>query len=352
MNKHGLTVIDDILVRSAYSLVILILLGLTFISSHFSKNISYYNALISGVGAVYVYMWMLYLNQGKDQGYVLYFIGFGQTIFLSNLFCDKFKLFKYQVLMILIGAFVLISYSNPLNHGFANDSTFMGLLTILSFGYIVQYMIHEKNKKIVSLVDSQVDNERNQQVTAMASGLSHSINNTLMRFNSLLELKGVQGEDIEDFNLIREEFNKVNEILNKFFPKSSDKEFCNLPAIIKSIVPKSIKDDVNLKLSDSNVLINKKAFIEIIKILFKNSLDFNKKDIYVSSYIEDNTLFLEYSDSGLSDLEDHNIFTAFYTTKENPNDGIGLGLYYLKNIVKQNKGTVILDKGIRISFPL
>lgn len=110
---------------------------------------------------------------------------------------------------------------------------------------------------------------------------------------------------------------------------------------------------------------DRESMFQIFVNLLDNAIRYNrpKGEIFVKSYIEENTAVIEIGDTGIGIPEDsiHKIFEAFYTVDKNRSrefGGTGLGLALVKQLVEKHKGAIaIKDTGeagttFLIKFPL
>ncbi len=138
--------------------------------------------------------------------------------------------------------------------------------------------------------------------------------------------------------------------------------------VILSIDVKSRKRDITINLEcpqELRLMCNPGDLYRVLTNLILNSIthgydEGNKGEISIAFEKKEKSLVLEYKDDGRGIEREtfHKIFEPFFTAKSG-NDGLGLGLYMINNIIKQKLGGTIeceseYNKGTRfiISLPL
>lgn len=113
------------------------------------------------------------------------------------------------------------------------------------------------------------------------------------------------------------------------------------------------------------ILGDKESLVHIFTNLIDNGIKYNepKENLAINSYIKDNYVFIEVSDTGIGIPKEakERIFEPFYTVNKDrskKHGGIGLGLSIVKELIEKQNGTISLKdnepKGTTflISFPL
>jgi signal transduction histidine kinase len=132
------------------------------------------------------------------------------------------------------------------------------------------------------------------------------------------------------------------------FTIKSAKDF--LPKIIKTSADNfRLTDDV-ISISvegDSNILIDEHSFKMVFDNLIDNSIKYNTGNLKIRVKItcKENKVEIEFKDNGIGiePKEQKNIFKKFYRIYDSdiPNvKGTGLGLYWIKGIIKNHNGKI------------
>lgn len=100
---------------------------------------------------------------------------------------------------------------------------------------------------------------------------------------------------------------------------------------------------------------------QVLTNLLNNSAKFSSKitPIVISMWMEDESVNISITDygKGIRKKEQNKVFTEFFKAEGNRKEGMGLGLYLVKNIIEEHHGSVILKsklhKGttITLKFP-
>ena len=98
---------------------------------------------------------------------------------------------------------------------------------------------------------------------------------------------------------------------------------------------------------------DKKLFLEGIRILVDNALKFSEKEIILDSYSDDDFHYISVKDFGvgIEEKETGKIFERFYKIDESrnsKNNGLGLGLSIIEEIVKAHSGKLIIDSKVNV----
>lgn len=108
----------------------------------------------------------------------------------------------------------------------------------------------------------------------------------------------------------------------------------------------NISYEINIEKSTNQVWFDKDALEKITVNLLSNAIKYTPKNgsVLCKSYIENDTLHLKIENTGvgLTKNELDNIFTRFYQTDER-NQGTGIGLALVKELVELHKGTIKVD---------
>ncbi len=122
--------------------------------------------------------------------------------------------------------------------------------------------------------------------------------------------------------------------------------------ILSEISPLYEKNSISydLDLQETGITGNADMLYRVFYNLIENAYKYNHKKgrVFIKSYSNDNTVFIEISDTGVGIPEDHQslIFEAFYrvdASRSRKTAGAGLGLSIVKSIVERHGGTISLE---------
>lgn len=106
------------------------------------------------------------------------------------------------------------------------------------------------------------------------------------------------------------------------------------------------------------ILADHKQIQEVLFNIIRNAaqaMDKKEGQILVSGFADDGSAVVRISDNGIGIPQDkiNHIFSPFYTTK-GPNEGTGLGLFIVKQVVERNKGAISVESepGVGTTFTL
>lgn len=106
----------------------------------------------------------------------------------------------------------------------------------------------------------------------------------------------------------------------------------------KIIFQNSIADNKDLVIGDFNKL------LQLVINLLDNAAKFSphKTEIIVELKSKAQYLYLNIKDqgTGISRKDFHKIFEKFYQGNNHSREGLGVGLFLVKNIIKQHRGTI------------
>jgi two-component system phosphate regulon sensor histidine kinase PhoR len=107
---------------------------------------------------------------------------------------------------------------------------------------------------------------------------------------------------------------------------------------------------LNFNASGSMIMADKIHFSNAIKNLVDNAIKYSLKDpeVVIATRNQQNHFFVEVSDKGIGIEKDQQkkVFQKFYrvpTGNLHDTKGFGIGLHYVKNIVKLHKGHISLE---------
>lgn len=219
----------------------------------------------------------------------------------------------------------------------------------------------------------------------VAAGIAHEIRNPLTGINSYLytledlcQSEAIETEDVQLMRQIVSQIQVASDKINIVIKRVMDFSKPGAPKMVLTNINESIEEAVKL----SDVAMRKKGITiekslaqnlprcyadpllieQVVLNLVTNAANAMKKTngskiIKIGSFSENNTLFIEISDSGPGvplELKEK-IFDPFFTTYE---DGSGIGLNIVQRIVADHNGSIALDTSewggaeFRIELPI
>lgn len=205
----------------------------------------------------------------------------------------------------------------------------------------------------------------------MASGLAHEINQplqiilaTAQNCKKDIECNAIDSEGIkEDLEDIADTVRRIDRIVNHLQVLSRDRQPELKPADINQVIQNSLimfnqqlksrgiriekrlTDDIPLVSADTIQL--EQVFINLIS----NARDIleddgENKKIIISTREQNHHVLIRFEDNGQGVYPENleKIFTPFFTTKEN---GTGLGLYIVQDIIRNYGGTIAAESKMR-----
>lgn len=237
----------------------------------------------------------------------------------------------------------------------------------------------EAEKQKERITQLLIKDQKMKTLKNLVSGLSHEFNNVFAIIKGYVELLSFDSEvspKIEDdLKVIHEATQRGIDITNRMHVfirhdqlKQNDinlKIFFEVsrPLLLNLVHKKNPRIDfiIDLEPDALSIVADEFGLEEIFYNLIMNSLDAidKKGEIKIlSRRINDNYCSIEFSDNGKGIPEDaiDSIFDPFFTTK-GPDEGTGLGLYIVYELVKSMNGDIAVDsepgKGttFKIMFP-
>ena len=230
----------------------------------------------------------------------------------------------------------------------------IGVLLLLFFGYTVMVIV--KQKKLSEVKNDFINNMTHELKTPISTiGLSSEM---------ILRTSSDEREKIEKYaHIIFKENkrleNQVERVLNVAkLDKNKialSKEVLNINELLDEV-----KENLyfSQKAKGLNIILNKNALVESIIVdpvhfsnvvynLLDNAIKYCEKEpfIAIKTHSEKRYFFIEFEDNGIGIKREHTkmIFDKFYRVPTgNLHDvkGFGLGLYYVKLIIEEHKGTI------------
>jgi len=220
-------------------------------------------------------------------------------------------------------------------------------------------IIQKRTKERIKLEEKLSRAEKLSSIGEMTAGISHEIRNPLGIIKSSADLLKKKMAKVDPSNnipdIIIEEANRLNNIITDFLnfarPRALNLTACHICNIIDKnlsflsvqtkenglVVKKTYEKGIPNMIADPNMLYQ--AFLN----LFINAMQAmpNGGSIFVKIRYKDNRVrvIVEDEGKGISDKVKRKIWNPFFTTKE---EGTGLGLGIVKNIVESHGGTIKL----------
>jgi len=221
-------------------------------------------------------------------------------------------------------------------------------------------MVEERTQELRSAQQLLVRSEKLASIGRLSAGIAHEINNPLfpLRINLEHMLEDVDSDvpimkkDIEETLKSVERISRIVQRLLEFTGKDNsnqpDIESIDLNDIIDNVLSLSkkyleySKVDTVIELPDLPLLYANRDQIEqvFLNIIINASVAMpNGGTLTISGRVADNTIILEFADTGIGIPEDmiDKIFEPFVSTKE---DGTGLGLFISYGIIENHQGSL------------
>ena len=204
--------------------------------------------------------------------------------------------------------------------------------------------------------------EKFSTLGTLASGLAHEIKNPLagMRLIAQGLERELQGKQLESIKRMKRQIDRIDNLIKKFFsyvkPHLSNRVSCPIKDTLREVealIEENLKKK-EIKLvkeipAGLRVKVDPHHFQQILLNLLLNAIDALDRGGTIEvkaglSKIEqsDNNspyVFISVKDNGvgIDEEEIDKIFYPFYTTKS---EGIGLGLFIVHQLVKENRGLI------------
>lgn len=231
---------------------------------------------------------------------------------------------------------------------FVNIITYAGVSAIFKYYYIKRTMqLHEEKKKIK-------EQENLVSLGNFTKGISHELNNQLMRlslqqeslmekinpeFQNLLDVK----DEIKNIDIELKNIQKVTEKLGLFsYCKFKEKKYKikELVSELKFQYP-NVSFIVESKIEEEYLKTNLKYFTTMIASVINNAIESNSKIIDLKIFINKNILKLQVINDGEKITNPEKIFEGFYSEKD-VSKHMGLGLSLSRHIVHRHNGQLNL----------
>ncbi|TBL78231.1 ATP-binding protein [Paenibacillus thalictri] len=196
--------------------------------------------------------------------------------------------------------------------------------------------------------------EKLRVVGELASGMAHEIRNPLTTIKGFLQIAKANGYNIEQwYGLIMNEIDRMSMLTGEFlqFSKPQPKQFKlgNLQGCVQRVVSlieseaTRLGHSVKTEMPDDEVLLwmDQDKMIQLLLNMAKNSFDAmplpGEVTFRLTTKSKHTVIEIRDTGIGMTSEELEQIFTPFYTTKEN---GTGLGLSICHKIIQDHQGNL------------
>lgn len=226
-------------------------------------------------------------------------------------------------------------------------------LIILSFIALIKTL--NKQKKLSQLKDDFITNVTHEMltpITAQRLALERLKNDPTTKNHPMATILDQQTKRFEE--LINETLKvhfKSNSIKHEFQWVSPYKLIQKVINYQRSITKKTIEVKIEIP-SQVKIITSKQAWIQILHNLINNAILYNDQNIVrlsFSYHYDENAYYFQVSDNGIGipKSERSLIFEKFHRINREEiyrNKGLGIGLYFSKEVLKQIKGSLYLIK--------
>ena len=199
------------------------------------------------------------------------------------------------------------------------------------------------------------------QRTAMLSGISHDLKTPLTRLKLQIELLNKN----QKLNSLKEEITEMEKMINEYLDFASNQysqplEKFDIIELIQNLIGKSFKKNIKIKSPKNLIFSGRKNLIRrCIANIINNSQKYSENILITCKKIK-KTIQINIDDDGPGIADEHKekVFRPFYRVDKSrslKDNGVGLGLSIVEDIVNSHGGTVKLlnnpkSKGLRVSL--
>jgi signal transduction histidine kinase len=233
----------------------------------------------------------------------------------------------------------------------------LSLWVILIFGFL----FYNLTRHVRKMEDAVIRSSALQAMGEMVATICHEIRNPLGIIKGTSERLRSRYDKEKDelFDFIPEEVDRLNDILTGYLEFASSEPKRKEETDLTSLVPKTIdqlrgsfsKRDIQIQLEAETDLplmrVNPGGIRQVLINLLMNAQDAIEQGglIIVRLTKQKEHVLLEIEDSGrgIGRKDQKQLFSPFFSTKPK---GSGLGLYVVKKIVEEHKGSIDLDSRV------
>lgn len=218
---------------------------------------------------------------------------------------------------------------------------------------------NQKVKELVESVEKLTESEREKTWRSMARQVAHEIKNPLTPiklnaqfFQHQLSRGDVDPEKFKKFlDSLQEQVNNLTRVANDFSDLASfnnaQPELLSLRDIIENLPSYQAHQEFISLSGDANMHLDKSHMARVFNNLISNSIeaigDSKTPSISIEIEQDETGVSIVFFDNGPGIAEEHKdkIFLPNFSTKKT---GMGLGLYMITTLIKQNHGTITLEE--------
>jgi signal transduction histidine kinase/DNA-binding response OmpR family regulator len=232
----------------------------------------------------------------------------------------------------------------------------LGFTTLASLFFFFQF----RNRKKINKKLKELDNVKSNFFTNISHEFRTPLTLILGPIQKQLKKEDLDEEDRNNLKMMQRNSNRLLSLVDQLLDISKIESGKLTLKVSKSkIIPfiqtlvegfsfsakqKQITFTTNINTDNIDTWFDSDAVEKIITNLLSNAIKYTPKkgEISCTSFVENNQLHFEIINSGkvLSNEELSKVFERFYKNNENQQQGAGIGLSLVKDIVKLHKGTI------------
>lgn len=202
-------------------------------------------------------------------------------------------------------------------------------------------------KKMKSLINMR---------TTMLAQISHDLRTPLTRMK--LQTEFLDNKEIANF--FKQDLEEMEKLINEYllFAKgenADDFKKVQLKTFFNNIISDYSRSGynnikINYKLKTFDICLKVDSFKRCINNLLNNAIKYAKRNIEIFVVSNDKilTIIIEDDGNGISEELFNKIELIFYKAANSKTDGVGLGLFIVKNIVNMHKGKIYFSKSKKL----